>query len=126
MKHGTIHRKLLFAAACASALLASAPSFAGVAILNTVPMSGATVLSEPHEITLEFTGPITQGATKLAVRDQAGKPVAIGPLEAGTRKNSVTVPISAPLPGGLFEITWSVVATDNSTSEGSFSFTYKP
>ena len=124
---GGRRRKLLLAAvACASGLLAGGPSFAGVSILNTVPMSGATVLSEPHDISLEFTGPINQESAKLAVRDPAGKPVAVGPVAAGTRRNSVTVPISAPLRAGTFEITWSVKAADNSTSQGSFSFTYAP
>ncbi len=119
------HRKLPVIA-CALGVLASGPSFASVNIVNTVPMSGNTVLTEPHAITLEFTGPITQGSTKLTIRDPAGKPVAVGPIAAGTRGNSVTVPITAPLPAGLFEVDWSVKAPDNSTSQGTFSFTYKP
>ena len=121
------HRKLpVIAVACALGVLAAGPSFAGVSILNTVPMSGSTVLEEPHTLTLEFTGPIVPDSTKLSMRDAAGKPVATGAVGAGTRKNSVTVPITATLPGGTFEIDWSVKAPDNSTSEGTFSFSYKP
>ncbi len=119
--------KLLpFLAAGLLSVLATDPSFATINILNTVPMSGATVLTAPHTITLEFTGDIVPGSPNLSVSDAAGKPVAIGPVAPGTAKNSITVPITAPLPGGTFEVTWRVTAPDNTASSGSFSFTYKP
>ena len=117
---------LAIVTAGALGVLATDRAFAGVTILNTAPMSGATALSEPHTIMLEFTGPIVPNSPKLGVTDTAGKPVAIGAAAPGTRKNSIVVPITAPLPAGTFEVTWRVTATDNSTSQGSFSFTYKP
>ena len=107
-------------------MLGAGRSLAGVAILNTVPMSGATVLTEPRTITLEFTGDVVPGSPDLSVHDTAGKPVAIGAVAPGAGKNAIVVPITAPLPGGTFEVTWRVKASDNTTSEGSFSFTYKP
>ena len=117
---------LAIVAASALGVLATDRAFAGVAILNTEPMSGATALSEPHTIMLEFTGLIVPDSPKVGVTDTAGKPVAIGAVTPGTRKNSIVVPITAPLPAGTYEVTWRVTATDNSTSQGSFSFTYKP
>ena len=117
---------LAVAAAGMLGVLAADRSFASVAILNTLPMSGATALTEPRTITLEFTGEIQPGSVNVSVSDAAGKPVAIGPVAPGTGKDAIVVPITAPLPGGTFEVKWRVTAADKSTSEGSFSFTYKP
>ena len=121
-------RKRLVIASAAALLSVPAmdTSFAGVAILNTVPMSGATVFTAPRTITLEFTGDVVPGSLGLDLRGPAGKPVATGVPAVGKAKNTVVVPITGPLPDGTFEIAWHVMAPDSSTSSGSFSFTYKP
>jgi copper transport protein len=112
--------RVLFAAACALALLA-APSSAGAhaALLTATPSSGTVVRQAPRTLTLAYDEEVVSRYARVAVTDGRGKNIAGTPRATGS---TVLVPLRQG-PRGSYTVRWRMVASDDGhATEGAFSY----
>lgn len=94
---------------------------------RAVPAVGSVVAVAPTEIRIEFTEAVEPKFSGIAVQSRSGTPVATGaaavdPSDAKT----LVVPLTAPLPPGVYVVRWHVVSVDTHKTQGDFTFTLKP
>ncbi|WP_030175651.1 copper resistance CopC family protein [Spirillospora albida] len=100
--------------------LTAAPASAHTALKSSDPAKGATV-EAPSEIVLTYTDAVM--LPKVALTDASGKVRSAGAPRAVDDK--VVLPVTAPLPAGVYTVGWRVVSADGHPVAGSFRFTVK-
>ena len=107
------------------ALLGSAPPvLAHAALLRAMPQSGSVVSTSPSEVRLQFSEGIEGRFSGLNVVAPNGKPIATG--RAQVQGTAMVVPITAPLPPGMYRVNWHVLSVDGHKVQGSFTFEVRP
>lgn len=109
------------------ALLAlSAPAWAHVFPKTSQPRVGATVKTAPQNVKIWFDGGMEPVFSHLVVKNAAGKVVSKGQGKVtGTDQSLLETRLPAPLPNGVYEVYWSVIAHDGHHTQGHFAFTVK-
>ena len=112
--------------AASLALSARATSaFAHAQLEKATPAVGGTVASA-SEIRLEFSEGVEPKFSKVSVTGPGGAvPLGAAKTESGNPAVLI-VPISKPLPAGVYKVHWQAVSVDTHHTQGTFEFTVKP
>nr|WP_232528492.1 copper resistance CopC family protein [Microbacterium sp. MAH-37] len=92
-------------------------------LVSADPAADTTVETLPAQLVLTFSGDVldAEGATMIQVTDPAGSPVTDGaPTVDGT---TVTQPLAAGGPAGVYHVAWKVVSADGHPIAGEYAFT---
>lgn len=125
----SILRKGWIAAAAVMTMLAGTmgAALAHAALVAAEPAEGAQVEAAPSELRLTFSEPVELAFTKVTVTDANAGEIGVGPLTLGPDDDTVVVvPLTAPLAGGSYTVSWSAVAADGHKSEGEYGFEVRP
>lgn len=89
-------------------------------LVSSTPANGAVVTSA-ETLTLVFTEAPDPSLSSVRLTDNGGTSLTLGPAVADGQ--TLTVPVVAPVPEGIYTVTWRVVSTeDGHVTAGSFSF----
>jgi methionine-rich copper-binding protein CopC len=90
------------------------------------PPAGGAVSTSPNEIRLQFSEGVEPKFSGIALtRD--GEAVQTGAATIDTKdRNTLIVPVMAPLPAGPYTVNWHAVSSDTHKTEGSFTFEVRP
>lgn len=107
--------------ASAALVLAAQPALAHDELVASDPAADATVDASPAELTLTFSGAISDapGASEVQVTDAAGTSLAGEPT---SQDNVLTVPLTGDAEG-VVTVLWKVVSSDGHPISGEYSFT---
>ena len=107
------------------ALLGAAPpGLAHAELLRAMPQPGSVVSTSLPEVRLQFSEGIEGRFSGLSVVASNGKPIATG--RAQVQGAAMVVPITAPLPPGMYRVNWHVLSVDGHKVQGSFTFEVRP
>lgn len=104
----------------------SSPAVAHDDFVSSYPQAGSNVYRAPDEITLTFSGELTdmEGASVVEVLDEQGASVAIdAPGISGT---SITQHLAPETAAGAFTVRWKVLSADGHPISGEYAYTVKP
>ena len=94
---------------------------------NSVPAAGATVVTGPSEIRLQFNEAVEPAVSKISIESKGGKPVASeAPTSDPADKATLIVKLAQPLQAGSYKVNWQAVSTDTHKVKGSFTFQVRP
>lgn len=105
-----------------SLVIAPAVASAHDVLVSSSPAVDSSVETLPAELVLTFSANLIEGpqATQIEITAPDGRPVHAGePVVAGT---TVTVPLIAEAPAGVYSVSWRVVGSDTHPISGEFSF----
>lgn len=118
------------AAAGVAALLLSAMAVLGLAdpaaahdeLVSSYPEADASLTKSPDEITLEFSGSLTDtdGATVVEIIDEQGANVAIDPVDVST--TFITQHVAPDANTGVFTVRWEAVSSDGHPISGEYAY----
>jgi copper transport protein len=115
----------LVAVATGLAVLPAAPAQAHASIVGTTPSNGQQVSTRPDAVRVTFDEPVTLVAARSAtVLDESGDRVDTGQVTLDAAGNTLTIPLEAGLPRGVFVASWSVLSADTHPVGGSIEFGY--
>ena len=104
------------------ALLAG-PASAHAELETSDPAAGSVLDQAPAQVTIVFTEPPDPAFSAVTVLNAGGQEMQTGPAVAGEAPRSLTVPLPADLPDGVYTVSWTVVSSaDGHPSAGSFAF----
>jgi copper transport protein len=113
-------KRLLLVAVAVAALLASAGTAMGHAVLlSSSPAADARLAAPPERVTLTFSEPveIVQG-DDISVVDAEGNDVTAGPATNAAQANVVEIPLRPALGEGTYTIRYTVISTDSHVIPG--------
>jgi methionine-rich copper-binding protein CopC len=93
---------------------------------HSEPRVGHTVDASPPEVRIWFDGVIEPVFSTMSVEDASGKRVDLNDAHVDGNDQTLLEIGVAPLPAGLYEVEWSVVARDGHRTEGKFPFRVEP
>lgn len=118
-----ISSRIIPLAAVALAVLAAPPVFAHARLVAATPASGATV-SSPRTIALMFSDRFAAPFSTVEVEDQRGRAVALTKTVSQDGK-TLGGTFAAPLPAGVYQVSWAIAAADGHRMTGTYSFTVR-
>ena len=93
-------------------------------IITADPAVRGTVAASPGRISITFSEPLFLRLCSVALRDSAGHTLRTGPsVLAPSDSRQLITPILAPLPPGVYSVTWHAVAADTHRVQGVYTFT---
>lgn len=111
--------------AVAATLALAGPASAHDTIVSSTPAAGEVLTAAPTEVVVTFSNTLLSqddtGGSAMTVVDESGKDWVGG--APAVVADSVTVPLEAGMPNGVYEVTWRVVSSDGHPTDGQFSFT---
>lgn len=117
---------MVIALVAAGVLLVSANTTRGHAFVSrSEPRTGATISEPPPHVRIWFDGPIEPMFATITVENREGRRVDKGNGRVSPRDSRLLEVRLLPLPPGRYHVSWSVVARDGHTRNGSFSFLLK-
>ncbi|MFF5757484.1 copper resistance CopC family protein [Streptomyces longwoodensis] len=117
----TAARGLVLPAAALTVLAVAAPQAVAHTELDTSsPGAEATLGGLPPQVTLTFSGDMTQKYAKVAVTGPDGESAATG--EPEVRGKTVTLPLDVTSPAGRYTVGYRVVSADGHPVSGSYTF----
>ena len=120
----TRHGLVRAATAAAVLLLLIAPSVLGHAELDTISPADKSSGPSPTEIVGTFVQNLDPSKSSFAVVDSTGTVVAKGGQVASNSVRKMTLPLTAPLAPGAYQIRWTTVSTeDGELARGTTTFT---
>lgn len=107
----------------AAALVLASPALAGAHafLVRTSPQAGERLTAGPSALTLQFSGSIVPGSQELSVRTPQGSMVEVGPSELLDGATALRAALP-PAMGGVYVVSWRVLAEDGHVSLGEFAF----
>lgn len=118
-----ISSRIIPLAAFALAVLAAPPVFAHARLVAATPASGSTV-SSPRTIALTFSERFAAPFSTVEVEDQRGRAVALTKRVSQDGK-TLGGTFAAPLPAGVYQVSWAIAAADGHRMTGTYSFTVR-
>lgn len=115
-----MRRTLVLVVAVVGVVLSATPAAAHAALVGSDPADGATLTEPPAEVTLEFSEPVQQDFTQIAVLDagdnhyEDGAPEVVGGM--------ITQAVH-DLPAGEYRISYRVGSSDGHPVTGVLTFT---
>lgn len=112
--------------ALASVLGFSSPAAAHDDFVSSYPQADSTINRSPDEITLTFSGELTdtEDASVVEVFDEQGANVAID--SPGISGTSITQHLAPEAATGAFTVRWKVVSADGHPVSGEYTYTVEP
>lgn len=101
-------------------LLSAAPARAETTLVTSSPANGEKVATSPTQITATFSAAVPNNAVLAAVCE--GNPAPLGTVTVGADGISLIAPVTAALPVGTCNVTYSVPQADGKVATGGFSF----
>lgn len=120
-----ITRRLLYIAfvtvlAGLSAALFAAPAYAHATVVSTTPQANATVDTQPVEVTVVFSEPVSPVASQTWIVAPDGSRANSG--DAVTRGATLAYPLREGLPEGTYLVGYRVISADGHPVPGGFTF----
>ncbi|SDR29616.1 hypothetical protein SAMN05519103_01806 [Rhizobiales bacterium GAS113] len=111
----------------AAALLLSlglvSPAFAQANLVSATPAVNGMAMPAPTELRLKFSEGIELKFTKVKVTGPGKKAIETGPAKLDPSDNTLLiVPLTAPLPDGIYTVDWQAVSIDGHKTKGSYGF----
>ena len=109
-------------------LVLSAASLLGTsanahAILTSSSPQANDSASSPTEIRLNFSEGVIAKFSGLEVKDESGRPMAMGAATVDPKdKKQLVVPLATPLAAGRYTVNWHAVSEDTHRVTGQYSF----
>jgi methionine-rich copper-binding protein CopC len=94
---------------------------AHVALKQSSPAVGGTVVTAPPAVTLTFSEPIEAAFSGATVVNASGQRFDTG-ARTGASRTELQISLK-PLPPGTYKVNWHVLSVDTHKTQGSFSFT---
>jgi copper transport protein len=104
--------RLIVACACVAAVASLAitgVTTAHSSLVASEPADGEERAGSPVELRLRFDGPVDASLAEIRIADQAGRPVAIGPLRVD-RFVELVAPLP-PLGRGIYRVQWRIASS---------------
>ncbi|MEV0649821.1 copper resistance protein CopC [Phytomonospora sp. NPDC050363] len=124
MVSGTSRRVLFFALvtvlAGLSAALFAAPAYAHATVVSTTPQANATVDTQPVEVTVVFSEPVSPVDSQTWIVAPDGSRANSG--EAVVRGSTLAYPLREGLPNGTYLVGYRVISADGHPIPGGFTF----
>ena len=111
---------LLAALVILFSLLLASPAAAHAELVNTTPANGEHLTRPPTEVKMAFTESVNLVKNGIRLIDQAD--TTLPTPEPTADRRTITWPMPADLPEGLYVVTWRVVSADGHPISGAFSF----
>lgn len=109
-----------------AAVLFGSGAYAHPKLQSSDPAAGVATAS-PKQIRITFSEGVMSQFSGIEVRDNTGKPIALGKSEIDpSNKKILVVPVKAPLAPGDYKVEWHAVSDDTHRVEGSYSFRVTP
>jgi copper resistance protein C len=105
-------------------LWSAPPVLAHAELLRAMPQPGSVVPASPPEVRLQFSEGIEGRFSGLNVVASNGTPITTG--RAQIQGTAMVIPITAPLPPGVYRVNWHVLSVDGHKVQGSFTFEVRP
>ena len=110
----------LFVALSAGLLIGAQPVQAETTLVSSSPADGEKVATSPTQIVAVFSAAVPNNAVMQAVCE--GRPAPIGTVTVGADGISLIATVTAALPIGTCNVTYSVPQADGKVATGGFSF----
>ena len=117
-----VRRRLLAVglAVGATLFLSASPASAETTLVTSSPANGEKLVTSPTQITATFSAAVPNNAVLTAVCE--GNPAPLGTVTVGADGISLIAPVTAALPVGTCNVTYSVPQADGKVATGGFSF----
>lgn len=117
-----VRRRLLAVALAVGAtlFLSASPANAETTLVTSSPANGEKLVTSPTQITATFSAAVPNNAVLTAVCE--GNPAPLGTVTVGADGISLIAPVTAALPVGTCNVTYSVPQADGKVATGGFSF----
>lgn len=91
------------------------------------PAADATVATSPPELDLTFSESIDLKFSGAKLEDSKGSNIPLSPASlAKDNDKTLVIPLTKPLPGGNYVVTWHNLSRDGHKMKGTLKFTVKP
>ena len=100
--------------------MSASPASAETTLVTSSPADGEKLLTSPTQITATFSAAVPNNAVLTAVCE--GNPAPLGTVSVGADGISLIAPLTASLPVGICNVTYSVPQADGKVATGGFSF----
>jgi copper resistance protein C len=111
------------AAALLLSLGLAGPAFAHAHLVSATPAANSIAMPAPTELRLKFSEALELKFTKVKVTGPDKKAVETGPAKLDPSDNTVLiVPVTTPLPDGMYTVGWEAVSTDGHKIKGNYDF----
>lgn len=104
----------------ATLFLSASPASAETTLVTSSPANGEKLVTSPTQITATFSAAVPNNAVLTAVCE--GNPAPLGTVTVGADGISLIAPVTAALPVGTCNVTYSVPQADGKVATGGFSF----
>jgi len=101
-------------------LMSATPASAETTLVTSSPADGEKLITSPTQITATFSAAVPDNAVLTAVCE--GNPAPLGTVSVGADGISLIAPLTAALPVGTCNVTYSVPQADGKVATGGFSF----
>lgn len=99
------------------------PATAHAFLEQATPRVGSTVEASPPELWLRFSEAVEPVFSRIELATKDGGAIALGPLSVDPGdERTLVVAIPAPLPPGVYKVSWRAVSRDTHTTTGDFIF----
>ena len=100
--------------------MSASPAAAETTLVTSSPADGEKLITSPTQITATFSAAVPNNAVLTAVCE--GSPAPLGTVSVGADGISLIAPLTAALPVGTCNVTYSVPQADGKVATGGFSF----
>jgi len=100
--------------------MSATPASAETTLVTSSPADGEKLITSPTQITATFSAAVPDNAVLAAVCE--GNPAPLGTVSVGADGISLIAPLTAALPVGTCNVTYSVPQADGKVATGGFSF----
>lgn len=116
-------RALILFLLAVSWLAYTSPAKAHAFLEQAAPKVGSTVDVSPTELRLRFSEAVEPAFSRITLATKDGGAIALGlvAVDSGDDRILVAV-IPAPLPPGVYKVSWRAVSRDTHTTTGDFAF----
>ncbi len=116
-------RAMILCLLAGSWLAYTSPAQAHAFLEQAVPKVGSTVDSSPTELRLRFSEAVEPVFSRITLATKDGGAIALGPVAVDPGDDRILVAaVPAPLPPGVYRVSWRAVSRDTHTTMGDFTF----
>lgn len=115
-------KKLIVAAAAASAVIAAPAALAHTKLEASSPKADSVVSPAPARVRLQFTEPLELPFSKIKLVDARGAVVAASKIALDPANAKALVATIPALRAGAYRVQWSTVTRDGHKVKGEFGF----
>ncbi|OQP87166.1 hypothetical protein BTR14_07000 [Rhizobium rhizosphaerae] len=104
----------------------AAPALAHAHLQAASPADKASITTSPEAITLTFSEALSLALSGITLTAEGKGAVTTGAARLGPDGKSLTVPLTAPLAPGAYQVDWHVLSVDGHKTRGTLHFTVAP